>query len=266
MKKEETDAIIKHYESSSEEARFDARWSWIEYYTTMQYIHRYLRSGNRILEIGAGTGRYSITLAGEGYDITAVELVEQNLDVLRGKISPGMSIRAMQGNALDLSMLSSDYYDMTLLLGPMYHLFTEADRRQALSEALRVTKPGGILMAAYCITDGPMINYVFRLGNYKHFAETGMLDTKVWSFCPPKNSFLFEHSTKADIDRLIADYPAERLHYVATDGLPSFLQEEIKSMDDESFDALLRYHLSVCERKDLVGATAHSLDILRKRI
>ena len=43
------------------------------------------------------------------------------------------------------------------------------------------------------------------------------------------------------------------------------LQTELEAMDDGTFQALLRYHLSVCEREDLIGATAHSLDICRKR-
>ena len=264
MERQELDTIVKHYEGYDEDTRFDARWCWVEYYTTMQYIHQYLNPDDRVLEIGAGTGRYSIALAQEGYDVTAVELVERNLDALRAKIMPDMRIRALQGNALDLSMLESESYDMTLLFGPMYHLINETDKRQAISEALRVTKPGGILMVAYCITDGPMINYAFRLGKYDFLTECGMLDPKTWKF-HPERGFIFEHITKADVDRLMEGFPVERLHYVATDGLPSFLQAELETMDKETFHALLRYHLSVCEREDLIGATAHSLDIQRKR-
>lgn len=263
MEKQELNAIVKHYEGYDEDTRFDDRWCWVEYYTAMQYIHRYLRPGDKVLEIGAGTGRYSIALAQEGYDVTAVELVERNLDALRAKITPGMRIRALQGNALELSMLESDTYDMTLLFGPMYHLISERDKQQAISEALRVTKPGGILMVAYCITDGPMINYTFRLGKYDFLTECGMLDPETWQF-HPERGFIFEHIIKADVDRLMEGFPVKRLHYVATDGLLSFLQAELETMDDETFQAVLRYHQSVCEREDLIGATAHSLDILSK--
>ena len=101
MERQELDAIEMHYEGYDEETRFDDRWCWVEYYTTMQYIHRYLHPGDKVLELGAGTGRYSIALAQEGCDVTAVELVERNLDALRAKIMPDMRIRALQGNALD---------------------------------------------------------------------------------------------------------------------------------------------------------------------
>ena len=55
----------------------------LEYVTTMNYIHRYAKPEAKILEIGAGTGRYSIALAKEGYKVTAIELVEKNLEVLK---------------------------------------------------------------------------------------------------------------------------------------------------------------------------------------
>lgn len=60
----------------------------------------------------------------------------------------------MRGNALELSSFSDDYYDVTLLLGPLYHLYNPEDKRQAIREALRVTKPGGVIFAAYVISDG----------------------------------------------------------------------------------------------------------------
>lgn len=55
------------------------------------------------------------------------------------------------------------------------------------------------------------------------------------------------------------------LHYVATDGLSYFMRRELEEMDGETFRMFLKYHLAVCENPDLVGATAHSLDIQRKR-
>ena len=160
---EVNELLSQYYENYDEEGRLvNRRSGQIEFATTMRYIRKYLRPGDKVLDIGAGTGRYSRTLAGEGYDVTAVELVEHNLNILKSNTKENMRIRAFQGNALDLTMLADASFDMTLMMGPMYHLFTEADKIQALSEAVRVTKPGGILLVAYCITDGPMINYAFR--------------------------------------------------------------------------------------------------------
>ena len=76
--------ISDFYGQYSEEHRLSkSRHGQLEYRTTMTYIHRYLPEHAKILEIGAGTGRYSIALAEEGQDVTAVELLESNLNVLR---------------------------------------------------------------------------------------------------------------------------------------------------------------------------------------
>jgi ubiquinone/menaquinone biosynthesis C-methylase UbiE len=258
--------LTQYYEDYDEEGRLEKRrWGQVEYITTMAYIKKYLQPGDRMLEIGAGTGRYSVTLAAEGYDVTAVELVEHNLDILKSKVTEDMHIQAMEGNALDLSMLADESFDVTLLLGPMYHLYNEADKKRAISEALRVTKKSGVVMVAYCVTDGPVINLVFRLHRYQMLVEQGILDSERFTFCLGNgNEYLFEHTTKPNIDQMMDGFDTERLHYVATDGLLSFLQKELEEMDQETFQAVLRYHLSVCERPDLVGATAHSLDIFRK--
>lgn len=102
-----------YYNKFNEEKRLNSRHGQVEYRISMKYIHAYLeeaeertgvsdtgsKSNIRLLDIGAGTGRYSVALAEEGYDVTAVELVRYNLGVLKKKAS---SVKAMQGNALNL--------------------------------------------------------------------------------------------------------------------------------------------------------------------
>ena len=72
------------YGKYDEQTRLErSRRGQMEYFTTMEYIHRYAGKGTKVLEVGAGTGRYSIALAKEGMDVTSVELVESNLTILR---------------------------------------------------------------------------------------------------------------------------------------------------------------------------------------
>ena len=99
----------------------------LEYITTTKYIDKYLKKGDRILEIGAGTGAYSLYYADKGYKVDAVELVQKNVDILKSKITHDMNINAIQGNALDLSMYEDNTFDMTLSLGPLYHIFNKDD-------------------------------------------------------------------------------------------------------------------------------------------
>ena len=94
--------LEQYYNKFCEEKRLGRRHGQVEYIITMKYIHKYLEGmqNPRIIEIGAGTGRYSVQLADEGYDVTAVELVKYNLGILKSK---GSSVKAYQGNALRLS-------------------------------------------------------------------------------------------------------------------------------------------------------------------
>ena len=137
------------YNEYDEDGRLEnSRLGKVEYLTTHRYIDSLLTADCKIAEIGAGTGRYSVTLAKEGYDVTAVELVQHNLDILQNKLDGSESIKTYLGNALNLNMLKNNTYDITLLLGPMYHLYSEEDKVTALKESLRITKPGGHILVA----------------------------------------------------------------------------------------------------------------------
>ena len=81
--------LEQYYNKFCEEKRLGRRHGQVENQITMNYIHKYLESipSASIIDIGAGTGRYSVQLASEGYDVTAVELVKYNLGILKSKKS-----------------------------------------------------------------------------------------------------------------------------------------------------------------------------------
>ena len=123
------DYLTAFYEGHcDEDARLRSRHGMVEFLTTMRYIEKYLKLGSHVLEIGAGTGRYSHALAQKGYQVDAVELLEHNIEVFQQNTLPGEPVCVRQGNALDLSSFGDDTYDITLLLGPMYHLYTVEDQ------------------------------------------------------------------------------------------------------------------------------------------
>ena len=125
---EAENALKAYYEKSNEDGRLCSRHGNVEFLTTMRYIGKYLRPGMRILEIGAATGRYSHALARQGYRVDAVELFEHNIRIFKENTKPGENITVTQGNSKDLSAFQSITYDITLLLGLMYHLFTRLPR------------------------------------------------------------------------------------------------------------------------------------------
>lgn len=257
--------LINFYNSYNEDSRLEVRHGSVEFLTTMRYIEKYIRPGDRVLEIGAATGRYSHTLARMGYEVDAVELVEHNIEVFRKNTLPEEKITVTQGNALDLSAFPDNTYDITLLLGPLYHLYNDEDKRQALSETIRVTKQGGIIFAAYVISDSCLINEGFRQGqfNFAEYVKNGLIDPVTFATTSePKD--LFELVRKEDIDELMSAFSVTRLHYVASDGCAPLLNEVIDNMDSDTFELFLKYHFATCEREDLAGITSHSLDIFRK--
>ena len=93
-----------------EDSRLRSRHGMVEYLTTMRYIEKYLFPGARIIEIGAGTGRYSHTLAQMGYQVDAVELIQHNIDVFQQNTQAGEQVTIRQGNALDLSGFADESY------------------------------------------------------------------------------------------------------------------------------------------------------------
>lgn len=254
--------IIDFYNEIDEDSRFSPRHGMVEFLTTMRYIEKYVKPGDRVLEIGAATGRYSHALARQGYEVDAVELVEHNIEVFRRNTQPDEKITVRQGNALDLSAFPDSSYDITLLLGPLYHLYTTEDKRQALSEAIRVTKAGGVIFAAYVISDGSLLDQGFMRGNFRiaDYIRDGQLDSETFA-ATSKPKDLFELVRKEDIDELMSVFPVKRLHYLASDGTAPLMREAIDKMDDETFNYYLKFHFATCEREDMLGFTNHSLDI-----
>lgn len=258
--------LEKYYANYDEEGRLLRRHGRVEYLTTMKYIHELLGdSKKKILEVGAGTGRYSIALAMEGHQVDALEYTKHNLEIMNSKIEGIQNIRTHQGTALDLSRFADETFDLTMVLGPMYHLYTKEDKQQAMAEAIRVTKKGGHILVAYCMNDQTIFTYVFKMGNLWECVEKNMLTEDF--LCISEEKDLFELVRLENIDELNAQFGdrIERVKIVATDGATTYLRECIDAMDEKTFNMWLKYHFTICERMDLIGATSHSLDILRKK-
>lgn len=272
--------IEAYYNKFNEEKRLDSRHGQVEFITSMKYIHHYLeqitgtdsasgtpesvtpsvnKSDIKILDIGAGTGRYSVALANEGYDVSAVELVRHNLGILKSKNS---SVKAYQGNALKLKRFDDNSFDLTLLFGPMYHLFDFEDKKNALSEAKRVTKPGGIILVAYCMNEYSVITYAFKERHILECIETKRLDENFHTISSKEN--LYDYMRLEDIDSLNEAVGLNRLKIISPDGAANYIRPFLNQLTEEEFQWFIKYHLATCERADLIGAGAHTLDILQK--
>ena len=255
--------ISGFYSQYDEDGRLRrSRHGQLEYATTMAYIHRYASPGSKILEVGAGTGRYSVALAKEGMDVTAVELLEGNLAVLRENAGGLENLRACQGDALDLGRFSDDSFDVTLVFGPMYHLYEPADVSRAIDEAIRVTRPGGALLFAFISVFGIMYaNYFYgrwAAGQAENFTE----DHRVRHF----KEQLFTGYDVTEFEDLFRDKPVDWITTAGTDGMLEPIEDRPDFfLSDEDFRALSDWYLTFSEKRELLGATNHLLYICRKR-
>ncbi len=251
--------LEEYYNKFNEDKRLNTKRGQIEYMTSMKYIHNYLNKESKILDIGAGTGKYTIKLYEEGYDVTALELVKHNLQVIKTK---NKDIKAYQGNALNLSRFSDNEFDVVLLFGPMYHLKTFEEQVKALNEAKRVTKTGGIILVAYCMNEYAVITHGFKDGNIKENKINNQIDESF--HITNTGNDLYNYVRLEDIDKINKNADLKRIKIISADGPSSYIKEYLNKMDDESYDLFFKYHLATCERLDLLGSSTHTLDILTK--
>lgn len=264
--KKNIENIIKEYYSNDyqEDGRLTQdKVHHIEFLTTIKYIDKYLKKENRILEVGAGTGAYSLYYAKKGYRVDAVELVKSNVDIFKNNIKKDMDITVTQGNALDLSMYEDNTFDITLVLGPIYHLFKKQDIDKAIKEAIRVTKKGGIIYIAFILFDLTMLYWGFQDKNlFENFGEGKMISK---DYMPNnKEEYIFNINHYSTVKEIMNKYNLNTMHYVATDGIGRIIKDTLNNFTEEEYNHYINYHLTICEREDLIGYSGHILYIGRK--
>lgn len=261
---ERKEILESYYSEWTEDNRLLSRFGQVEFLTTIRYIEKYLKPGMKILEVGAGTGRYSHYFARKGYTVDAIELVERNIADFKSKTLPDETVNIVQGDAVNLCMAKDNEYDIVLHLGPMYHLAAESDRKAAVSEALRVTKPNGKIFMAYILNEMTVINHFFRNGNINdETARTEILSSD-WRFQENRKKHLAFYRIE-DINAIMSGFDVNRLHLVGTEMISGAMRELLTSMSEEAFYYYTEYVYSICERADMIGLSGHLLDIFEKR-
>lgn len=253
--------LIDYYNKFNEDKRLNRRHGIVEYTTAMKYIHEILKEINspKIIDIGAGTGKYAVSLSNAGYDVTAVELVKHNLMTLKAK---GSKAKAYLGNATNLKKFKDNSFDVALLFGPMYHLIRNEDKIKALMEAKRIVKDGGYILVSYYMNEYAIITHGFKDNNIVNAIKNNEVDENF--HITPSDTDLYSMVRLEDINYFKDEASLTRVNIVSQDGPSDYLRQTINKMDDETFNIYIRYHLSTCERKELLGASSHVLDILKK--
>lgn len=250
--------VQKTYEIFNEETRLSySKAAQVEFITGITYIDRYLKKGSKILDIGAGAGVYSLHYARLGYEVDAIELSTANIKAFKKHITPDMQLSLKEGNALDLSDYKDDYYDVVLLMGPLYHLTKKTDQLKAILEAKRVLKKDGVLIIAFISND---MVFLTELDYNPTFFESDQYDHETFDIV----DFPFVFHTVDEAKKLIEESQLSIDKMVAQDGVSELLADNINQMSDESYKQYLRYHLYCAEKPEMLGRSNHMMFIARK--
>jgi len=257
--------LEEYYNKFNEEKRLLSRHGQVEFFVTMNYILEILDNdfSKKILDVGAGTGRYSISLFEQGYkNVTAVELCKPNIGQFKAKLKKNnYDIPVYQGNAIDLSKFEDHQFDVTLIFGPMYHLHSEEDKIKVLEEAKRVTKVGGYILVAYVMNDYSIVSYGFIDNHILECVDKGEVDS---SFHTRMNEDdLYDYVRVEDIDNLNKRASLSRVDIIGVDGPTDYIRQVINKMDEKTFELYKNYCLIISKRKDMIGCSSHTLDILK---
>ena len=127
-----------------------------------RFLTRYVRSGDRVLEVGAGPGRFTIQLAGLGARVLVTDISAAQLSRNKQRVADAGCHSAIEAfrelDLRDLSELADDSFDVALAYGgPLSHVFQEAER--CFADLLRVTRPGDLVVASV----------MSLVGAYRHF-------------------------------------------------------------------------------------------------
>ncbi len=269
--------IEKYYNKFNEDKRLKSRHGMVEFSVSMMYIKKYLEliknninnniiSDNtglnksiKILDVGAGTGRYSIELNNLGYDVTAVEYVKKNLSVLKQNAP---SIPAYKGNAMNLKRFKDNTFDAVILFGPMYHLFTLQDKLIALKEAKRVTKKDGIIFVAYLLADYAIIRHGFMDKNIIDNLNNSKLDNNFNLYTTEED--LYSYIRLPQIEELNKQANLNRLEIISPDGPTDYIRPYINKLSEKEFNLYINFVKQNSNNPSMLGASSHIVDILQK--
>lgn len=263
-----TDTIRAYYDAAPEKEWERLEHHPFEFELNRRYMDRYIRPGERVLDIGGGPGRYSLYFAGRGCDVTLVDLSSASLAFAEEQAAArGLFIRTVCLDARDLSGLGGEQFDHVLLMGPLYHLLAETDRVRATEQALSHVKPNGILYAAFiCAFAGllyegrecpEMLEEDMRNNNYvdcliKNRSYAGPAFTDAFFIQPREVLPFFER------------FPLEKLHYLGSETLLAPYLDKLLTSPPEILSLWYDVAEKLAENEALFATTEHLLYIGRR--
>jgi len=265
-----TDRVRTFYDKYAEQEWSRADRHPVEFATTWRAIQEYLPPASKVLDVGGGPGRYSIRLAQAGHRVTLLDLSENCVDLARKKAAEhGVAIEGfIHGDALNLSPFPAETFDAILLMGPLYHLTEAADREQAVAQALRVLRSGGLVFAAFITRQAFLVDalkyYPGRVLTYgslvDHFLETGVSITSGEN--PGFTDAYF--ADPMEIEPLMRGFGLETLRIAAAEPLVCLVEQAVNQLPKDAFERWVDLCYRFGTNPVNWGASEHILYVGRK--
>lgn len=253
------DEIEKYYNKFNENKRLQSRHGIVEFTISLEYILKHLKKGDKIIDVGAGTGRYAKALTELGFNVTAVEYVQKNLSMLKENC-PG--VIAYKGTATNLKKFKDEQFDACILFGPMYHLLSKEDKLKALSEAKRITKKGGIIFIQYLLADYAILRHGFMDKNILTSLKNEKVDNN-FNLTQPKPEDLYSYVTLNQIEELTNKAGLTQLAIISPDGPTDYIRPYINKLTEEEFNLYINFVRKNSNNPTTIGASSHVMQILQ---
>jgi S-adenosylmethionine-dependent methyltransferase len=237
----------------------------IEFDITKRYLDEFIIGENlQIIDIGGGPGRYSIYLAEKGHKVTLLDLSKRNIELAKRKsFERGIILEDyIHGNALELDQFEQKY-DVVLLMGPLYHLLKESERKKAVEEALRLLKPNGIFIASFISNYAPIQDNLSQL--FPIESVEGLLDYLKSGENKDKGGFTTAFFINFNEARdLMKSFGLKEIVFAGIENILGCKEKEINLLEENEYKKWLEigYHLSKDE--NVIGSSQHFLYIGRK--
>jgi ubiquinone/menaquinone biosynthesis C-methylase UbiE len=258
--------LYDYYENYCEDNRLIRDNSHkVEFITTISLLDKIIRPNSKILDVGAGTGRYSFYFGEKGYSVYALEFTPHNLGIIRDKLKVlefRDNVEAAIGDGRDLSRFADNRFDVVLCMGPMYHLHSDEDRKLCINECLRVLKKDGILAVAY-INKHAAYMYNVRL-NKSFIKETSSKRIIELGCLNGDGSDNFYFTSPQEMESMLSSFAIEFVVHAAADGVGHILKDIIDGLDEEEYQYWIEHHLATCEEPSLLGYSLHGLLVCQK--
>ena len=264
---EENIKIVRDHYDTNVEGEWNRIANRPEFLLTCRMLDRYIKSGDKVLDIGGGPGRYSLELAGKGCGVTLLDLSEGNTKFAAEQAAhQGLPLQTVTGDAREADVLTEGQFDHILLMGPMYHLLEEADRIKAVNAALNLLKPGGIIFVSFINMFAGMIYYMKNLLDF----STALEGEKYIANVIAGGSYAGDAFTKAffiDIKGVLpfmARFPLEKLHYFGQEGVMAPCEPGILAQSQDVITRWLDFSEAVWEREEFLSYSEHLMYVGRK--